>query len=174
MPSSSPGAPARAPSSEPIRNSDEREARRGTRRNSNFYLLLDDVLLLLLEEEEVELVELGVEEADEPGLLQRHPARRRRRRHRHRRRATDATPLARPLPGGAAGDEVEALLEVLVGEEVVAPLRLHLHDLAAQALAELHRSLQKIHTRKPEIGIELCGIEGEMEIAGGVEERWRR
>ena len=96
------------------------------------YLLPDDVLLLLLEEEGVELVELGVEEGDEPGLLGG-----------HRRRGAAAVPhalaLAPPLAVRVAGaDTLQPLLEVLVGQELVAPLGQRLHDLVVQALAELH------------------------------------
>jgi len=94
-------------------------------------LLPDDVLLLLFEEEGVELVELGVEEGDEPGLLGG-----------HRRRgaaAPHALALAPPLAArGAGADLLEPLLEVLVGQELVAPLGERLHDLVVQALAELH------------------------------------
>jgi hypothetical protein len=107
------------------------ELDRTNRWRSSNYLLPDDVLLLLLEEEGVELVELGVEEGDEPGLLRG-----------HRRRgaaAPHALALAPPLAVHVAGaDLLEPLLEVLVGQELVAPLGERLHDLVVQALAELH------------------------------------
>jgi len=107
----------------------------GTDRPSNNYLQPDDVVLLLLEEEGVELIELGVEEGDKLGLLRGH-------RRRGTAAAAAAVPhalaLAPPLIAGAGGDLLEPLLEVLVGQELVAPVRERLHDLVVQALAELH------------------------------------
>ena len=100
------------------------------------HLLADDVLLLLLDEERVELVELGPQEPHEIRLLGRH---RRRRGRVGLPGVVAAGPLGRPLgPVIPGADELEALLEVLVGQELVAPLRQRLHDLPAQALAELH------------------------------------
>jgi hypothetical protein len=100
---------------------------RSVRRTSR-YLLPDDVVLLLPEEEPVELVELGLEEGDERGFLRRH--------RRRRGSVPDARALAPPLAAGA--EELEPLLEVLVGQELVPPLGQRLHDLVVQALAELH------------------------------------
>lgn len=112
--------------------------KRGEGRKESRHLLADDVLLFLLDEERVELVELGLQEPHKVRLLRRH---RRRRRGRVRLPGVVAAgPLRLPLGGPVPGsDELEALLEVLVGEELVAPLRERLHDLPAQALAELHR-----------------------------------
>jgi hypothetical protein len=100
--------------------------------------LADDVFLLLLNEEGVELVELDLQELHELRLLGRY-----RRRIRFPGAVLAAGPLRLPLGPALASatdaDELEALLEVLVGQELVAPLRQRLHDLPAQALAELHR-----------------------------------
>jgi hypothetical protein len=99
-------------------------------------LLADDVLLLLLDEERVELVELGLQEPHEIRLLGRH---RRRRGRIGLPGVLAACSLGLPLGPVPGADELEALLEVLVGQELVAPLRQRLHDLPAEALAELHR-----------------------------------
>jgi hypothetical protein len=86
-------------------------------RRTRAYPLPDDELLLLLEEEGVELVDLSVKEGEELGL--------------------------RGGSGGEGrrGDGVNAALELLVAQELAAPLRQALFDLLLQPLTELHRRL---------------------------------
>ena len=135
------------------------------------HLLADDVLLLLLDEERVELVELGLEEPHEIRLLGRH--RRRRGRGVRLPGVVAAGPLGRPLgPVIPGADELEALLEVLVGQELVTPLRQRLHDLPAQALAELHPRRRPVAGKKGDfrrarVRVGVDGLHDCTDCAGG-------
>jgi hypothetical protein len=77
-------------------------------------LPLADDELLLIEEEDVDLLDLGVKRAEEPGLLLRH------------RRAA------------AGGGGLDAALELLVAQELILPLWQALLDLPLEPLAKLH------------------------------------
>lgn len=78
--------------------------------------MADDELLLLLEEEGVDPVDLAVEQPHEFGL---------------------AAAAAADIAGGG-GDEPDELLEALVRQELVPPLREALLHLLLQPLPKLH------------------------------------
>jgi hypothetical protein len=96
-----------------------RHARRLARHHAHDLLLqlpVADDELLLVQEEGVDLVHLGVEPTDEPGLLLR--------------RGQEA-----------AGHGVDAALELLVAQELLLPFRQALLNLPLQPLAKLHPQL---------------------------------
>lgn len=110
------------------------------------YLQSDDILLLLFDKEGIEFLELVLQQLNEIDLLPRH--------HfliagggdvrRCVSGGVDFWTFARPLAGaGAAGlvrlDELQLLLQLLVGEKLVSPFGQSLLNLVTEALPELHR-----------------------------------
>jgi len=96
-------------------------------------LQFDDALFLFLLEEGVEFVEFLFERVPEVGFLDGH--------FRMEPRA-----FGEAFLGGFGGgfDEFELLLEFLVGEKLVAPLRQCFLDLVAETLSEFHDSVEKL------------------------------
>lgn len=91
-----------------------------------FYLQSDDVFFLFLDEERIEFVELFLEKANEIKLLLRWI------------RVGSGTLVWAILDATSGLQELQLLLELLVGEKFVLPFRQGLLDLVAKTLAEFH------------------------------------
>jgi len=107
------------------------ERRQKERNHGGEYLESDNVLFLLLNEEGVEFVEFILEQVVEVGLLLGHVG------------GSGCGIRLEAFSGAVIGGSrrfklFKLLLELLVGEELVAPLRQGFLDLGAEALSEFH------------------------------------